>query len=127
MSIKKGEQWILSDSGEKVTITHVSLISIGWREKGQKTTTHTSRNHFLETSCKVPVKANAQLKAKIIKTMRAIGGIGSFNKIISAMQKRSKVETVETRIRKVLGVLVELGELHYFERSDTYMIHGETA
>ena len=127
MNIKKGEQWILSDSGEKVTITHVSLMSIGWREKGQITTTHTSRNHFLETNRKVPVKANTQLKTKIIKTMRAIGGIGSFNKIISAMQKRSKVEMVATRIRKVLGVLVELGELHYFERSDTYMIHGEQA
>lgn len=127
MTIKKGDRWILSDSGEKVTVTHVSAISIGWREKGQITTTHTSRNHFLEISRKELVRANIQLKTKIAKVMKSIGGIGTFNKIINAMRKSSKVEVSVSRVRKTLVALVGSGNLHYFENSDTYMISGEQA
>lgn len=127
MSIKKGDKRILSESGEKVTVTHVSAISIGWREKGQITTTHTSRSRFLEISRKELVRANIQLKTKIAKVMKSIGGIGTFNKIINAMRKSSKVEVSVSRVRKTLVALVGSGNLHYFENSDTYMISGEQA
>ena len=127
MSIKKDDKRILSENGEKVTVTHVSQLSVGWRTKGQKTTTHTSRSYFLEISRKEPVKANTQLKAKIAKTIKSIGGIGTFSKIINAMRKSSKAEISDSRVRKTLIDLVGLGELYYFEKSDTYMTGGEQA
>lgn len=118
--VAKGDTWQLRETGEKVVITHSSALSIGWRESGAINTTHTSRNQFLADYS----KPRALIASDYLeRTVSELGGIGSFNKIFTAVlagKKRVKADV----LRSALHDLCEAGAVHYFERSDTYMIKG---
>lgn len=116
--INKGDTWQLRDTGEKVAITHSSALSVGWRESGAINTTHTSRNQFLTDYS----KPRALIASDYLeRTVSEIGGIGSFNKIFTAVLEGKRHIKAEV-LRSALHDLCEVGAAHYFERSDTYMI-----
>lgn len=122
MKAKKGDRYICITTGKKATITNFNPLSIGWREDGQRTTSHTSHGYFLEMHRKFVPRANNQINTRVKREIIGIGGIGTFGKIISAIEGKSRFEVDVDKFRRSLDYLVEVGELHYFERSDTYMI-----
>ena len=124
MKTKKGDEYVCSGTGNRATITHFNPLSIGWREDGQKTTSHTCHDYFFEQYRKFLPKANNQINTRVKRTIARIGGIGSFNKIIIAIEGKSRVAVDADKFRRSLSYLVEVGELHYFAHSDTYMITG---
>lgn len=120
LKVIKGETWQLKEIGAKVVITHSSSSSVGWRESGAINTTHTSRKQFLIDYSNPRALIASDYIERIVLD---IGGIGSFNKIFTAVlvgKKRVRAEVLSS----ALHGLCDAGTLHYFERSDTYMIIG---
>ncbi|MBK3393725.1 hypothetical protein IQ457_07195 [Psychrobacter sp. M9-54-1] len=118
--VAKGDTWQLKETGAKVVITHSGSLSVGWRESGAINTTHTSRKQFLIDYS----KPRALIASDYIeRTFLEIGGIGSFNKIFTAVLAGKKRVRAEV-LRSALHSLCDVGTVHYFERSDTYMFTG---
>lgn len=121
-SIIKGSEWVSRETGEIITVTHHSALSVGWREPSRINTRHTCHSYFLEIF--KPKKADNPLLNFVTSVIVGLGGIGSFHKILAACIKRRKSMT-DSKLKLLLTALVANGTVYSLADKNIYLLAGD--